>query len=96
MSQIEQIHQDFNSLISLQPLVGVLRKMIAEGKPGARKLYEDLLQDIASRPELLEPTDNLAVLRQHAELVEALLSSIFPPSTSANEGLYAISFPFRH
>src|SRR5688500_7322682 len=96
MSQIDQIHQDFNSLISLQPLVGVLRKMIAEGKPGARKLYEDLLQDIASKPELLKPTDNLAVLRQHSELVEALLSSIFPPSTSANEGLYAISFPFRH
>ena len=96
MSQIEQIHQDFNSLLSLQPLVGVLRKMIAEGKPGARKLYEDLLQDIASKPDLLEPTDNLSILRDHAELVEALLSAIFPPSTTANEGLYAISFPFRH
>lgn len=96
MSQIEQIHQDFNSLISLQPLVGVLRKMIAEGKPGARRLYEELLADIASKPDLLEPTDNPGILKQHAELVEALLSAVFPPSIAANEGLYAISFPFRH
>lgn len=88
-------HQGFNSLVSLKPLVVVLRKMIAEGKPGARKLYEGILKEIEAKPELLAPIDNASVLLQHAELIETLLSTIFPPSTSANQGIYAISFPFR-
>jgi len=96
MTQFAQIHQAFNSLLSIQPLVSVLKKMITEGRPGARKLYEGLLQEIEAKPQLLQPTDNLTPLLENSELVETLLSTIFPPSTSANEGLYAISFPFRH
>lgn len=69
--------------------------MIAEGKPGARKLYQNLLNEIESKPELLEPIKDASVLKQHNELVETLLSTIFPPSTSANQGMHAISFPFR-
>ena len=96
MTRIAEIHHTFNSLLSLQPLVTVLKKMIAEGKPGARRLYEGLLNEVAAHPELLEPIDDLKPLIENAELVESLLSTIFPPSTAANEGLYAISFPFRH
>jgi hypothetical protein len=96
MTQFAQLQQKFNSLLSLKPLVVVLKKMITEGRPGARKLYQNLLQEIESKPELLQPIEDLAPLNKNAELVETLLSTIFPPSTSANEGLYAISFPFRH
>src|SRR3954471_21139002 len=96
MTQFAQIYQKFNSLLSLQPLVTVLKKMINEGKPGARTLYEALLQNLEGKPELLQPIDNVAPLLENSELVEALLSTIFPPSTLANEGLYAISFPFRN
>ncbi|HVE60938.1 MAG TPA: GAF domain-containing protein, partial [Chitinophagaceae bacterium] len=85
----------FNSLLSIKPLVAVLNKMIAEGKPGARKLYQNLLHEIESKPKLLEPIKDAAVLKEESELVETLLSTIFPPSTSANQGMYAISFPFR-
>jgi len=96
MSKIAEIHQQFNSLLSLQPLVTVLKKMVTADKPGARKLYDGLLREINSIPALLEPLDDLAPLVKHAELVETLLSTIFPPATAANEGLFAISFPFRH
>lgn len=96
MSKIAEIHQQFNSLLSLQPLVTVLKKMIADDKPGARKLYDGLLREINNIPGLLEPIDDLTPLVRHAELIETLLSTIFPPSTSANEGVFAISFPFRH
>ena len=96
MSKIAEIHQQFNSLLSLQPLVTVLRKMIADDKPGARRLYEGLLREINAVPSLLEPIDDLTPLIKHAELVETLLSTIFPPATAANEGLFAIAIPFRH
>ena len=72
-----------NSLLSLQPLVVVLKKMIAEGKPGAKKLYEGLIREIESKPELLNPMADISPLAKDAELVETILSTIFPPSTSS-------------
>src|SRR5579875_1252190 len=86
--------EGFNSLLSLRPLVAVLKKMIAEGKPGAKKLYQGLINEIESRPELLQPMKDASVLEKDAELVETLLSTIFPPSTTSNQGAYAICFPF--
>ena len=86
---------DFNSFLSLQPLVAVLKKMITEEKPGARRLYQGLIRDLESRPELLEPMQDTTSIGKEAELVETLLSTIFPPSTASNQGIYAISLPFR-
>lgn len=87
--------QTLNSLLSLQPLVTVLKKMIAEQKSGARKLYLGLINEIESKPELLKPMADTAVLEKDSELVETILSTIFPPSTTSNEGIYAIAFPFH-
>jgi hypothetical protein len=84
-----------NSLLSLQPLVAVLKKMIGEGKPGAKKLYEGLIREIESKPELLKPMSDTAALTKDAELIETILSTIFPPSTSSNQGIYAVTLPFH-
>jgi hypothetical protein len=89
------MNKKINSLLSLQPLVVVLKKMIAEGKPGAKKLYEGLIREIESKPELLKPMADTSALSEDAELVETILSTIFPPSTSSNQGIYAITVPFR-
>ena len=95
MSTLSSIYQGFNSSLSLQPLVVVLKKMILEKKPGAKRLYQGLIHDLESRPELLKPLQDASVLEEHSELVETLLSTIFPPSTSSNQGIYAITFPFQ-
>lgn len=94
MTSVSNAYAGFNTLLSLQPLVDVLKKLVDEGKPGAKKLYQDLLTEIEAVPELLQPSDNTTILHQHEELVEALLATIFPPSASSNHGLYAITFPF--
>ena len=69
--------------------------MVNEGKPGAKKLYQGLIAEIESRPELLQPMADTTLISKDTELVETLLSTIFPPSTSSTQGIYAISFPFR-
>jgi hypothetical protein len=94
MTSVSLTYAGFNSVLSLQPLVIVLKRMMAEEKPGARKLYQQILKEVEAVPELLKPMQDTATLQKHAELVEALLSSIFPPSTSSNQGLYAITYPF--
>ena len=68
--------------------------MITEEKPGAKKLYEQILKDVEDIPELLEPVQDTKFLQEHKEVAEALLGSIFPPSSSSNQGLYAITYPF--
>jgi hypothetical protein len=95
MATISTIYQSFNSLLSLQPLVTVLKKMIAEGRPGAKKLYKGLLEELQARPEILQPMQSQEHLEHQEELVETLLSTIFPPATIANQGIYAVTFPFQ-
>jgi len=94
MTSVSSTYAGFNSILSLQPLVKVLKRMIDEGKPGAKKLYQEILKDAENIPELLEPVQNISLLQEHKELVEALLGSIFPPSSSSNQGLYAVTYPF--
>lgn len=84
-----------NSLLSLQPLVAVINKMVEENKPGARRFYEPLLKEIQAVPNLLEPIDNANILTANGVLVETLLSTLFAPSTDEHDGLYAISYPFH-
>lgn len=94
MSPVSATYSGVNSVLSMQPLVAVLKRMIAEGKPGAKKLYQSLLKEVEAVPVLMQPLSDMAPLKDHAELVETLLATIFPPSTSSNQGLYATTFPF--
>ncbi|HVF97296.1 MAG TPA: hypothetical protein VM871_08255, partial [Flavisolibacter sp.] len=94
MTSVSTTYAGFNSILSLQPLIKVLKRMVDDEKPGARKMYQQLLDDVSAAPELLKPVQDLSFLKTHNELVQALLGSIFPPSTSVNQGLYAITFPF--
>ncbi len=95
MTTISNLYEGFNSVLSLKPLVTVLKKMIAEGKPGARKLYQSVINEVEAIPEILRPIENLSQIKEHELLVETILSTIFPPATSSNQGIYAVSFPFH-
>ena len=89
------INQDITSQLSFQPLVVVLKRMVEEGKPGAKKLYQSLLNEIEAVPELQDAVQDKAAVKAHSELIETLLSTIFPPSSADNEGIYAIAYPFH-
>ena len=85
----------FNSRLSFQPLLNVLRRNIAEGKPGAQKLYGDLIARMEASPELLSSFIEFSATEAHDETIETLLAVLFPPSVSEEENIYAVSFPFR-
>lgn len=95
MSTISNLYEGFNGDLSLEPLIMVLRKMIEEGKPGAKHLYQGMLNEIEAIPELMQPIKDPAVIQKHEILVTTLLSTIFPPSTKRDEGIYAVCYPFR-
>lgn len=95
MATVSNLYQGFNSLLSLQPLLVVLKKMMAEGKPGAKRLYQDMVHEIDSISGLVQPLTDLELVNKHALLVETLFSTIFPPSAGNYQGMYAISIPFQ-
>jgi len=95
MTTIASLYEGFDSLLSLRPLVVVLKKMIAERRAGAQKLYQSLLDEVEAIPGLLDPVSDPQLLKRHEGLVDTLLSTIFPPATASNQGLYAVSLPFH-
>jgi hypothetical protein len=83
----------FNSHLSFKPLVEALKKNIAGGNPGMKKLYGSVVEEIESHPELLATITDLSILEPYSELIEELLSAVFPPTTPNQ--LYAVALPFR-
>jgi len=86
----------FNSRLSFQPLLNVLRKNINEGKPGAQRLYGDVISKIEATPELLTSFSDFSSTEPHRDVIEMLLATLFPPSVSEQENIYAVSFPLRY
>ena len=72
----------FNSYLSFQPLVKALKKNIAEGNPGMKKLYGSVVEEFESHPELMNTITDLKILQPYTELIEELLSAVFPPTTA--------------
>ena len=87
--------KSIHSLFSIKPLVQVLKKMMGEGKPGVRKLYGQLVTDLENAKGLQDTVNDEKTLEEHQELLETAFSTLFPPSTSANQGMYAVCFPFQ-
>ncbi len=58
-----------------------------------KKLYGEVVSNFESHPELLEPIADLAILQPHTQLIEELLSAVFPPTTS--NFMYGVSLPFK-
>ncbi|MEO7394711.1 MAG: hypothetical protein ABIU11_07175 [Chitinophagaceae bacterium] len=84
----------FNSHLSFQPLVMALKKNIDEGNPGMKKLYGSVVEEFESHPELMNTITDLAILNSHSEIIEELLSAVFPPTTA--NYMYGVGIPFKH
>jgi hypothetical protein len=85
----------FNSRLSFRSLLAALKKNIAEGNPGVKKLYGGVVAEFESHPELMQDIDDLSILSPYTDLIEELLASIFPPTSSSHENLYAVALPFK-
>ncbi|MFZ9387535.1 MAG: hypothetical protein ACO25B_06610 [Chitinophagaceae bacterium] len=81
-----------NSMLSFRPLANALRKNIAEGNPGMQKLYGQVIRELESKPELLKTINDTSLLAPHSELIQELLSAVFPPTTA--NFMYGVSLPF--
>ena len=84
----------FNSRLCFKPLVMALKKNIAEGNPGMKKLYGQVVTQFEAHPELLNCFADTSTVKHHSELIEELLSAVFPPTTS--NYMYGVLMPFKN
>ena len=59
-----------------------------------KKLYGHVMEEFESHPELMDTITDLNVILPHTDLIEELLSAVFP-LTSANY-MYGVALPFKH
>ncbi len=84
----------FKSNLSFYPLVMALKNNIDEGNPGMKKLYGNVVKEFESHPELMKTITDLGILIPNSELIEELLSAVFPPTTA--NYMYGVAIPFKH
>lgn len=68
--------------------------MIAEDIPGAKSLYGDLVESLEENSDLLKPIDDKESLHKNQKIIDTLCITIFPPASTKNETLYAVTYPF--
>jgi len=72
-------HLPFASELSLAPLVKFWTEVIAKKDSIKGALGRVMQERLREAPELLRPIEDLSVFERHGELVDALMSAVFPP-----------------
>lgn len=68
----------FKCVLSLSPLVDLWDQAMSEGQPLKAALAKKIHEELKKAPELLGPIEDLSVIEKHRELVEMLMSIVFP------------------
>ncbi len=84
----------FTCELSLAPLVAFWEQAIADNHPMYRPLSRQIQGALKKAPALMEPIDDLSVIAEHKELVETLMTAVFPPA-SWDEACTAALIPFH-
>ena len=70
----------FKTRLSLGPLLYFWERLLAEGKCGMSSLGPFIRQKLENTPELREPIEDFTILEKHQELIDLLMSVVFPPA----------------
>jgi GAF domain-containing protein len=68
----------FRTRLSLKPLIDFWEDLLAAGECGLAHLAPVIRQQLADAPELREPIDDLTILENREDLVDLLMSIVFP------------------
>ena len=84
----------FKCELSLVPLIAGWSKAASGDQKIVAKFHRHVLEEIQKVPELLEPIEDVSLLARHRELVNVLMTHVFPPASWA-EDYAAAMFPFQ-
>ena len=74
--------RQYPSVLSFAPLLRYWEQQLKSGSPQLRLLAKEVLSKAGKHPELAQPITDTALLAQHADLLELLLSPVFPKASN--------------
>lgn len=86
---------DFRSRLSFQLLLERWKNIVSNEKNEHQAFFSQLLQKFSDAGKFSGPIDNYHLLKQHSELIEQAILSLFPLTLSDNEAT-AITPPFSN
>lgn len=81
--------------ISFGPFVEYLRSKRSAVSETRERLYNYVINRFESQPSLLKPVDNIGLMDEHADLMELLITSLFPVIGSQQKYSFAIAAPYE-
>ena len=81
----------FNTIPSFLPIIEYWRAKTNDPSKALSLVARQIAEELKDAPELLEPVVDFAVLERHYELVDLLMSALFPPATFETETIGAIT-----
>ena len=75
----------FGISLSLKPLIDYWQNAKDKGSKSEKIMAETILKKIAKAPELLEPIRDEKLIEKHRDLVDMMMTAIFPPATTEDE-----------
>lgn len=70
----------FKCICSLRRLIAFWDQTLSEGDSVNAALARTIREELKNAPELMEPIEDLSILERHRELVDMLMSIVFPPA----------------
>ncbi|MGH7491089.1 MAG: GAF domain-containing protein [bacterium] len=70
----------FKCLFSLSPLIDFWHERVAQRQILNCDIAEKIQEELHKAPELLRPIEDFSVIAKHRELVDTLMSVVFPPA----------------
>jgi hypothetical protein len=91
---LNSIEFPFKCELSLMPLIDIWKQAAFADRPITAMLHRQVVNEARKVPELLNPIDDLSLLDRHRELIDVLMTEVFPPASWANDYAAAM-FPFQ-
>jgi hypothetical protein len=70
----------FSRVLSLAPLVACWNKVATWEQSVKAGFAKNIQEEVQKRPELLEPITDLSLIEKHRDLVDILMTMVFPPA----------------
>ncbi|MBX7217276.1 MAG: hypothetical protein K1X90_09925 [Candidatus Kapabacteria bacterium] len=75
-----KLHFPFKTILSFAPLIEYANRDIGVQRSSLNSLVSELNERLSAAPRLQEPIEDIAILDQHRESVDWLMSLVFPPA----------------
>jgi len=79
--QLSSTEFPFKTFLSFTPLISYWQSKINDDNKGISRFAKEISRQLQHAPKLMEPCEDCSGIQNHEDLVELLMTALFPPAT---------------